>query len=172
MDLTILNLIHGFTGKSKIIDVLGSFLADYWGYFIILAVLVIIWQLGSSKKRIYYSLFIILTVIISRGIIAQLIRFFYFKPRPFVTLGFEPLLAQNPAEAAFPSGHMSVYFALILPLFLINKRWGWYGVAAVSLMGLSRVFVGVHWPSDIIGGMAVALVSFYIVKFLFRSYKV
>ncbi len=156
--------IHSFAGKSRLLDFLGIFLADYLGYFLIAAVIILVFRFFDDwKKRWHYFSLALLSAILSRGIFTELIRFFYYRPRPFLVLNFTPLIVEM-NEGAFPSGHMSFYLALILPVFLINKRWGWRLTAGVLLMGLARVFIGVHWPADILGGIVTALVSFYLVK--------
>lgn len=156
--------IHNLAGKSRLLDFLGIFLADYLGYFLIAAVIILVFiSFEDWRKRWHYFFLVLLSTILSRGIFTELIRFFYYRPRPFLVLNFTPLIAEM-NEGAFPSGHMSFYLALILPVFLINKRWGWRLTAGVLLMGLARVFIGVHWLADILGGMATALISFYLVK--------
>ena len=89
----------------------------------------------------------------------------YLRAEGFAVLNFDPLIAEM-NKGAFPSGHAAFYFALILPVFLIDKRLGQYLTGAVLLMGIARVFVGVHWPADILAGAAVAVVSFYFVRHL------
>lgn len=162
--------INSLAGKSHLLDFLGIFFAEYFGYFLIIAAIVLIFSLDDWKRKMHYSAFIILTVILSRGIFTELIRFFYHRPRPFSVLEVTPLIEQV-NKGALPSGHAAVYFALALPFFLINRKWGWYMVLAASVMGAARIFVGVHWPLDIIAGAVVAAASFYLVKILLEKYK-
>ena len=165
LDLQLFNLIRSLAGKSKLLDFLGVFLADYLGYFLIAGTIFLIWQLPDWKKKFHYFSFVALTTILSRGILTESIRFFYHRPRPFLALNFVPLIGEVDV-GAFPSGHAAFYFALALVVFLINKKWGQYFIGTSILMGLARVFVGVHWPLDILGGIAAAAISFYAIKSL------
>ena len=169
LDQKIFNAIRYFAEKNSILDFLGIFLAEYLGYFLAVIVLILIFKISGWKKRIQYLSLMGLTAILSRGIITEFIRFFYHKLRPFQLLNFNSII-EPVNQGAFPSGHMALFFALILPVFCINKRLAWYLSGATVLMGIARVFVGVHWPLDIIGGIAVAFISFYIVhKYILKD---
>lgn len=168
LDQVIFNAIHGLAGKSRLIDLLGIFLADYLGYFLLAGALYLIFSEKDWRKRCQSLLFTALTIILSRGLFTEIIRFFYNRQRPFAVLGFPPLINHEMA-ASFPSGHAAFYFALALAIFYLASRvWGWRFLGAALVIGLARVFVGVHWPLDILAGLLVALISFYLVKLLFK----
>ena len=92
----------------------------------------------------------------------EIIRHFYQSPRPYVTLIFKPLIDLEFSNS-FPSGHASVFFALATAIFLSSKKWSYYFFAGAVLVGLGRIYVGVHWPTDILGGIAVGILSALIV---------
>jgi membrane protein DedA with SNARE-associated domain/membrane-associated phospholipid phosphatase len=77
------------------------------------------------------------------------------------------LVAMPPDSYAFPSGHAlraTVIFGLLAVLLArpLSERWRWlpYSLATLPILGvgLSRVYLGVHWPSDVLGGIALGLV--------------
>ena len=82
-----------------------------------------------------------------------------------MALDFTPLI-EPVNQGAFPSGHAAFYFSLAGVIWLLNKNLGWRFAGAAALMGLARVFVGVHWPLDILGGAAAGIISVYIVYLL------
>lgn len=169
MDQQLFLLIHNLAGKSRLLDFLGIFFAEYFGYFLIILALAAIFSLDGWKKKMYYLAFFSLTTVLSRGIITETIRFFYHRPRPFLVLDFTPLIEEI-NKGAFPSGHAAFYFALALPVFLINKKWGWYFMGGAFLMGLARIFVGVHWPLDILGGFFTAFLSMRLINLLLNKF--
>jgi undecaprenyl-diphosphatase len=69
----------------------------------------------------------------------------------------EPLVGL-PSTHSFPSGHATVSFACatVLALAMPRLRWPLYGLAA--LIAFSRVYVGVHYPLDVLGGAALGVV--------------
>jgi len=166
-DLQLFNLIHGWSNFSSLINVIGVFFAQYLAYILILALGVFILKQKGVKEKITFFLYFLFGGLVSRFIFVSLLRYFIHRPRPFEALGFAPLISEN--GWAFPSGHVSFFFALSFILLAFNKKWGIYFLAFDLLMGIARVFVGVHWPTDILGGIVVGYFTFLIFKYLFLN---
>ena|SRR3989338_8514816 len=162
-DQTLFLWIHGLAGKSQVLDFFGIFFADYLGYFLILGAIFLIWSLKDYKKQAQYLFFTVLTLILSRGIFTELIRFLYYRPRPYLALNFTALVTED-HTSALPSGHAAAFFALAGIVYLLNKKWGQYFIGAAAIMSVARVFAGVHWPLDIIAGALVGFLSVYLVN--------
>jgi len=161
--------LNSLAGQSRILDLLTVFLAEYLGYFIIFLVLYLIFSKSSEWKNRYQQfLYTALTLILSRGLFTEIVRFFYYRPRPFLVLDIQPLFNHD-VTPALPSGHAAIYFALAFSVFYFtDRRWGWKLMAAASIMGLARVISGVHWPLDILAGILTAFISVWLVRYLFR----
>ena len=87
------------------------------------------------------------------------------RPRPWlVVAGLEPLMAP-PDPNSFPSGHTCAAFAAALSWKrgLPWQRAGWIGVAMAVLMGLSRLYVGVHFPTDVLAGALMGTLCAWVV---------
>ena len=166
LDIAVFNAIHGLAGIAPLSDALGIFLASYLPYILVLAVLVFVFQRPTAKEKMGTFLTLLLAVLVSRFILADIVQFLYPIARPFVTLGFTPLISAS--GASFPSGHASFFFALSFALFIFDRRWGYWFLTLSFLIGLARIFVGVHYPTDILGGIIVGLISYFIVKKLIR----
>lgn len=168
MDVIFFRFIHSLSGQLYLLDSLAIFLAKYLPYFLVLAALIFVFRVKPFKEKVFVFVTLALSIILSKGIITEVIRFLYDRPRPFEVLGFEPLfLGMNPS---FPSGHAAFFFALSIALFFFNRKVGWWFLGFSALNSLARIFVGIHWPSDILGGVVVAFVSFLIVIYLLKPY--
>lgn len=150
-------------------DWLGIFLTDYLGYILILATIFLFFKQKKWSEKIYFFSVISLTIILSRGIIAEAIKFFDGRPRPFSVLNFQPLIEASGINTSMPSGHAAFYFALAFVILFFNKKTGFYFTIAAILMGFARIFTGVHWPTDILAGAAIAALSALLVKKLVPS---
>lgn len=170
MDFILFNAIHDFAGKNFFLDETAVLFAVYLPYILIILAGVFVVKRALWKERIYAFLIIALSVTVARGIIAESIRFVYEHPRPFVELGFVPLIAVD-ATNSFPSGHASFLFALAVASWYFNRTVGYWFLGGALVNGIARVFTGVHWPFDILGGMFVALISYIAVWSLLQNYE-
>ncbi len=164
MNLQIFNFIHQFAGQNVIFDLIGRFFANYVAYILGLIVVILFFKQKGWKNRFYFFALAALSTLLSRGIITETIRFFYNHPRPFDALGFLPLIPES--GNSFPSGHMTFFFALFLVVFYTSKdkTIAWWFLGLTSAVGLARIYVGVHWPADIVGGAIIGLFSTWAIR--------
>lgn len=159
LDLFLFNIIHGLDGKSPVIIWLGIVWAKYALYALLFGALIwTIWYKPERRGRLRLFLVAFGTALVSRFIFTEIIRFLMPRARPYQLLGFDPLISEPLLNSnAFPSGHAAFLFAFATIFFLANRKSWWLYVVAL-LVGISRIFVGVHWPSDIVGGAILGLV--------------
>jgi membrane-associated phospholipid phosphatase len=70
---------------------------------------------------------------------------------------------------SFPSGHATTAFALAAVIGFVSPRWFYPGLAVAAAIAISRVSLGVHYPSDVLAGALLGLVGAYAVRLLFAS---
>ena len=82
------------------------------------------------------------------------------RTRPYeVVEGLVPLISK-PTDYSFPSGHTCASFACTLVLYrILPKKYGVPAVLLAALIAFSRLYVGVHYPTDVLGGLAVGIFS-------------
>lgn len=173
-DFTIFKFINGFAGQSKILDVIGVFLAEYLPYLLVAILLIFIFYPKINKKENQIMMFVaLISALISKFIVKNAILFFYSRPRPFIALAeTHNLLPINLGEnfQSFPSGHAIFFFALAMGVYFYNKKLGLFFFICAILIGLARIFVGVHWPLDIIGGAILGILTAFLVQKLYLRF--
>ncbi len=170
LDVNTFLLLNGLSG-SAIANSVIIFLAEYLAYILPVIFLIILYRARYSlREKFFISATVFGSAVIARLGVVSIIRFFYHRPRPFLTYHLDPLFMEN--SFSFPSGHATFFFALAGAIYLYNKKWGaWFFIAA-ALMSIARVIAGVHYPSDIIGGMIFGVITVYLTfRYLTPSFK-
>ncbi|GGM20220.1 phosphatase PAP2 family protein [Streptomyces fumigatiscleroticus] len=83
------------------------------------------------------------------------IRGFVERPRPFVDHQGLDVLVSGKDDYSFVSDHATLTMAMAVGLFVANRRFGIVGIALALLEGFCRVYMGVHYPTDVVGGFAL-----------------
>lgn len=146
---------------------MGIFFAKYLGFAMLMSVAIFGFKRKSTKQKLSFFTFLLLTLVIS-GVILATFRYVYASPRPFLVLNFEPLIAHDNSES-FPSGHVIFFFTAAFAVYFFNKKAGYWLSVTAFIVGLGRIFVGVHWPSDVLGGAIFAFLSAYLARALLKS---
>lgn len=149
--------IFGASGENAFVDALAVFFAKYLPYFLVGAALWFVFSERGFRRRALMLCEGLLATILSRGIVTEVIRFFYHYPRPFEALGIAPLIQAG--GYSFPSGHAAFFFALATTVFFWDRKWGTWFFALEFVNSLARIFSGVHWPLDIVGGFLIGVGS-------------
>lgn len=77
------------------------------------------------------------------------------EPRPYTTLPGILVLADRSTDPSFPSDHATMAGAVAAGLLLVSWRLGLLATAAAAVMGFARVYIGAHYPLDVLAGFAV-----------------
>lgn len=139
-----------------------------WGILYFLIVGLYIWyrpyQTKEETIRAKQLVVMLCLAVVAALLIVNIFDVLTPRARPFVT--HNDIVAVNVLvdPTSFPSLHVAMTFAFSAMLLLLNRRTlGWISFAVAILIGLSRVVTGVHYPTDIIGGMIVGFVAAAIV---------
>jgi len=135
-------------------------------YAVAVAITAVGWRLRQRRWAWRAVVVACLCLALVYGVVAGFyngVKYEVQRQRPFVTLGAElrvpawQVQAIRPASS-FPSGHAANAFMLatLLTALLQRRRWWlWYGLA--SLVALSRVYLGLHYPVDVLAGAALGM---------------
>jgi undecaprenyl-diphosphatase len=152
MEFEILYAINNMHGPilDKIM-VLITTLGDAGIIWIILA-LILLCIKKTRKCGILLLLSLVTGLILGNGILKNLVA----RSRPCWIDESIPLLIPKPHDYSFPSGHTLASFESAIMIFLHNKKWGSVALVIAILISFSRMYLFVHFPTDILGGIILA----------------
>ena len=172
-NVKLFDIFFGFAHQNVFLDYLGIFLADYIQYVLAIILLVLFFLKKHKKQHRTMVVISTMSAIFTILVLKPLIVFFYMEPRPFIELTkIKPLVKVMTVEnwQSFPSGHTLFFFALATTIFLFNKKLGVWFLTAATLIGLSRIYVGVHWPIDVLAGVIIGVLTGKAVHYLYKKF--
>ena len=128
--------------------------------WIVLGILLLLFK-KTRRAGIAVLVSLALVALLNNEIIKPIVQ----RPRPFTYTDIE-LLITAPGGYSFPSGHTSSSFAAATAVFLKNKKPGAALLACAALIGFSRMYFFVHFPSDVFVGMIEGILTAVIVTLL------
>ena len=159
--------INGFAGSCGPIDwIMQRAANDYLVPVIISLSLLWLWITArrlprvSDRDHLYWRLW---AAMIGGGFASAIVKIcnlHYFRTRPFDVTGLPVnLLFYRTVDSSFPSNCAAVTFAVAFGIWLCHRKWGYIVGCLAFLMSFSRVYVGIHYPLDILGGAACGIVA-------------
>ena len=125
----------------------------------------LIMLLMALQKKIselrHKALMLLIPVAVS-AIIANILKYIFDTPRPYEVYSFIYKLSVG-GSPSFPSGHTADAFAFVVAISLVYRKWYIIvsGLIWASLVGYSRMYLGVHFPSDVLGGAFIGAACSY-----------
>mgnify|MGYP001567441470 CR=1 FL=1 len=162
LDLYLFKLLYDFPHRYGVLIWLANFISNYLIYFLVLTFILFLFFKVSSRERLYLLSLTILSIVITRGIVTEMIRFFYYRSRPFIELNLP--VFDHAVSGSLPSGHMTFLIPMALAAWCENRKLGAWLFGLTILIGVTRVASGFHWPTDIISGIAIGAIFFYLIK--------
>ncbi len=126
----------------------------------------------TRKVGMISAVALLCSLIINNNIVKNLVQ----RPRPFRTFTDIRILIPTPSEFSFPSGHTSSSFAAASVFYKhLPKKIGIPAIVLAGLIGISRLYVGVHYPTDVLAGIFMGIFLGYlaaiIVNFVGKKLK-
>lgn len=177
LDVSVFQWLNSWAGINPLWDYLIVFRAAYLWYIVMAAaalfVVVTFFPRFREYRRHNFELFLFafISAFTARFVIAEIIRLLYFRPRPYMALENVQVLQHQlfgnmATSGSFPSGHASLAFAVAATIYFYYPKTSiLFFLAAISI-GIGRVAAGVHWPSDILGGAVIGVLTAWFVRWL------
>ena len=147
--------------------VLITKLGDEGLVWIALCVILLIFP-RTRKCGVAMGFSLILTTILGNKIIKNIVC----RPRPFAADTSVTLLIPQPGQYSFPSGHTSNSVAAAFSIFLFYKKPGIAALILAGLIAFSRMYLFVHFPTDVLAGFAIAILVAIGVDYAFRKAQI
>ena len=136
-------------------------------YFFIIIIAFIYWNISKKEGFKLSAAFII------SAMLNAVLKIAFHTPRPFEKLDYiSGKRVETATGYSFPSGHTQGATVFFITLAQIIRK-AWFSIIAVILLlavGLSRVYLGVHWPADVIGGIILGIIVSFTICTIVDSY--
>jgi len=158
IDRSIFFIFYNFSYHSRVVDFLIKFFGDYFLYVVLFAFVFVLYKKSKgSLRQLKLYIFVLFSAFVARFVVAQIIRLFIHRPRPFLTFSLPHLI--NDTAYSFPSGHTIFIFALATATYFFNKKLSYFLYISGLLIGFARIAGGVHYPYDIAGGIILGIAT-------------
>ena len=129
-------------------------------YVFIVIISFIFWNISKKDG------FKLVSAVIFSGLINSVLKIIFHTPRPFETLdSISGKRVETATGYSFPSGHTQGATTFFISLAQVVRR-RWFSITAIVLLllvGISRMYLGVHWPADVAGGLVIGILMAYII---------
>ena len=159
--------INSLAGHFPALDLSAIFFAKYVIFLLVLSIAVT-WFVRADRaawrfRAISCGLAVVAGLLLNQGILL-----FVSRVRPY-DLGLTHLMVEKSADPSFPSDHATVVFAIAFMLVLLRDRFRNIYLLFAVLVALARVFMGVHFFGDMVGGTLTAAVAAALVHIMYKS---
>lgn len=129
------------------------------GIFWIILCVIMLCTKKYRKCGVLFALSMLCCFIIGNVTLKNLVA----RPRPCWVNTDITLLIRNPKDYSFPSGHSMVGFAGALSVWYANKKWGIAALVLAAVIAFSRMYLFVHYPTDVLLGTLIGLAVTFLV---------
>lgn len=168
MELEILHIIQGWH-QDWLSDIMIFFSTIGNGGMCWIAVCIVLLLLPRTRKcGIAMAISMLLTMILGNEIIKKVVA----RPRPCVVDRSVTLLIPFPGQYSFPSGHTSNSFSAAVSILLFYRKPGIAALIVAGIIAFSRMYLFVHYPTDILGGILLGTLNAMLVYACMRKWLI
>ncbi len=169
-----ISLLHriaeGATEAGSVIWSAITYFGESGIFWIVLSLVLMLFK-KTRKAGFSMGLALLFGVILGNGILKNVIG----RPRPYTldpTLSHRLVFGEMTKDFSFPSGHTLASFEAATALFLRHKKWGIAALVLAFFVSISRLFLLVHFPTDLVAGavlgVLLAILATKVIDLIFR----
>lgn len=161
-------LIFNLSHQSPILDSIMIFVTKYLIYLVFLIMFIVSIKGKLNNKKALILAIIAFPIAI---ILIKISHVFFIEQRPFITYNLQPL-TDNFTDLSFPSRHATIIAVLAFSYTYFKSKWSILLFTLTALIGFSRIYIGVHYPLDVFGGIVFGAISVIITIKLLKLFRV
>jgi membrane-associated phospholipid phosphatase len=140
-------------------------------FFIILTICIfILWK--NKKEHFWTKLALMASVMAVGAVIVHFLKHYFERPRPLDVFGENTnILYEKIYTHSFPSGHTELAFSLCTFMFIMVKKYWYLYILFTFSSGFYRIYLGSHFPSDVLVGALIGVFCAYTIVALFSKYS-
>ncbi len=168
MEASILLFIQEFI-RNDIFTPIMVFITHLGDFGMIWIILTVIFLFFNKTRKIAYMMIcaLLLSLLINNGILKNS----FLRIRPYETIEGLTRLIEAQSDFSFPSGHSASSFAGAVVIYkMVDKKYGIIAIILASLIAFSRLYVGVHYPTDVLVGILSGTCIAFFVIYMFKRY--
>ena len=135
------------------------------GWLFILMGIILLCKKKTRKQGLHVLLALVVSVVFCNILLKDLVA----RSRPCWLVPEIELLIHNPTDYSFPSGHTSAAMATAVVIWIYNKKYGILMMVLALLIAFSRMYLFVHFPTDVLGGVVTGVMSAVIARLGIRK---
>ena len=166
IDWKLFQLANSLAGRSPVLDaVIRLLMNDYALTTALVLVPFALWFSGhtpAERERYQRAVLTTVAALVMANLIVKALNLVYWRWRPF-TFHEVTLLFYHPSDSSFPSNAATVGFCIATSIWLFDRKMGLILYVIAALFGVSRIIGGVHYHTDILGGILIGSLSAYFV---------
>ncbi|MBP7059758.1 MAG: phosphatase PAP2 family protein [Lachnospiraceae bacterium] len=170
------NILYWFQGlHNQVLDKIMVFITKLGSagmFWIVLTVLMLIFCRKNKKAAWSSALALIFSYIVVNLVLKNLVA----RDRPCWIDTSVKMLVHVPKDYSFPSGHSSASFASATAIFFYYRKQGIAAYILAALIAISRMYLFVHFPTDVLGGtilgIAEGIAAVYLIELIYKKAKI
>lgn len=156
LNYELFRLINDLGKQYTYLNPVFVFIAEYLVYVLALAVAIYWFTNNRTHKLMVISGIMAFIIAEALGKAAGML---HYNEQPFAVLSNVNQLIEKAVNNSFPSDHTILFFSFCTVFWLFKRTWGWIWMVIAFVVGISRIWVGVHYPADVAVGILISMIS-------------